>query len=109
MNTGYYIAKRFTFDNEGKKMLSRSIVRLSVFAISLSLAVMIVTLAVVTGFKNEIRNKVIGFGSHIQIINYDSNESFESNPISSNQKFLDDLKKLLASGISRCLQQNPEL
>lgn len=75
-------------------MLSRSIVQLSVFAISLSLAVMIITLAVVTGFKKEIRNKVIGFGSHIQIINYDSNASFESTPISSEQDFLEKIKKI---------------
>jgi lipoprotein-releasing system permease protein len=75
-------------------MLSRSIVQLSVIAISLSLAVMIITLAVVTGFKKEIRNKVIGFGSHIQIINYDSNESFESTPISSKQDFLEKIKKI---------------
>jgi len=94
LNIGYYIAKRFTFDKEGRKMLSRSIVQLSVFAISLSLAVMIITLAVVTGFKKEIRNKVIGFGSHIQIINYDSNASFESTPISSEQDFLEKIKKI---------------
>jgi lipoprotein-releasing system permease protein len=94
LNTEYYIAKRFTFDKEGKKIMSRSIVNLSVFAISLSLAVMIITLAVVTGFKKEIRNKVIGFGSHIQIINYDSNTSFESLPISTKQDFLDTLRKI---------------
>jgi lipoprotein-releasing system permease protein len=93
LNTVYYIAKRFTFDKEGKRIVSRSIIQLSVFAISLSLAVMIITLAVVTGFKKEIRNKVIGFGCHIQIINYDSNESFESIPISAKQSFLDELKK----------------
>jgi lipoprotein-releasing system permease protein len=93
LNIGFYIAKRFTFDQEGKKLLSRSIVRLSVFAISLSLAVMIITLAVVIGFKKEIRNKVIGFGSHIQIINYDANASFESTPISARQDFLETLKE----------------
>jgi lipoprotein-releasing system permease protein len=93
LNIGFYIAKRLTFDQEGKKLLSRSIVRLSVFAISLSLAVMIITLAVVIGFKKEIRNKVIGFGSHIQIINYDANASFESNPISARQDFLETLKE----------------
>ena len=69
-------------------MLSRSIVQLSVFSISLSIAVMIITLAVVTGFKKEIRNRAIGFGSHIQILNFDSNNSFESLPISSEQSFL---------------------
>jgi len=55
---------------------------------------MLITLAVVTGFKKEIRNKVIGFGSHIQIINYDSNNSFESSPISEKQDFLASLQNM---------------
>ncbi len=94
MNIASYIARRFTFDKEGKKMLSRSIVQLSVFSISLSLAVMIIALAVLTGFKKEIRNRVIGFGGHVQILNFDSNESFESHAISANQDFLPELKKI---------------
>lgn len=53
---------------------------------------MIIAVATVTGFKQEIRNRVIGFGGHIQIINYDSNNSLESSPISKNQDFLDALK-----------------
>jgi lipoprotein-releasing system permease protein len=53
---------------------------------------MLITLAVVTGFKKEIRNKVVGFGSHIQIINFDSNNSFESYPISKDQDFLPELQ-----------------
>ncbi len=52
---------------------------------------MIITLAVVTGFKQEIRNKVIGFGSHIQILNFDSNNSYESNPISIHQDFVPEI------------------
>ncbi len=94
MNLSYYIAQRFSFDKEGKKALSRSIVRLSVFSISLSVAVMLITLAVVTGFKKEIRNRAIGFGSHIQIVNFDSNNSFESLPIAADQDFLPKLKQL---------------
>jgi lipoprotein-releasing system permease protein len=94
LNTEYFIARRFAIDKEGKKLISRSIVKLSVFSISLSVAVMIITLAVVTGFKNEIRKKAIGFGSHIQILNFDSNNSFESIPISANQDFLPDLKSI---------------
>lgn len=74
--------------------MSRSIVRLSVFSISLSVTVMIITLAVVTGFKQEIRKKVVGFGSHIQIVNFDSNNSLESKPISANQKFLPLIKQI---------------
>jgi lipoprotein-releasing system permease protein len=55
---------------------------------------MIISIAVVTGFKKEIRNKVIGFGSHIQLVNFDSNLSYETVPVSSNQPWLDRLKQL---------------
>jgi lipoprotein-releasing system permease protein len=55
---------------------------------------MIIAVATVTGFKNEIRRKIIGFGSHIQIINYDANSSFETEPISKNQPFLEILKSV---------------
>lgn len=48
---------------------------------------MIIATAIVTGFKNEIRDKVIGFGAHIQILNYDSNTSFETKPVKKNQEF----------------------
>lgn len=48
---------------------------------------MIIAIAIVTGFKSEIRSKVIGFGSHIQISNFDSNSSFEPTPIDRDQAF----------------------
>lgn len=48
---------------------------------------MIVSLAIVTGFQNQIRDKVIGFGSHIQISNYDIGNSIESSPINKKQHF----------------------
>jgi len=53
------------------------------FGIALSLAVMIVAVAIVTGFKQEISNKVTGFGAHIQILNRDSNISYETAPVPS--------------------------
>ena len=74
--------------------MSRPIIRISVAGIALSLAVMIISVATVTGFKNEIRRKIIGFGSHIQIINFDSNNSFETEPVSENQPFLASLRAL---------------
>lgn len=64
------------------------------FGISLGLTVMIIAVSVVTGFKEEIRNKVIGFGAHIQIINFDSNLSFETNPVSEDQDFYPHLDTL---------------
>jgi lipoprotein-releasing system permease protein len=51
------------------------------FGIALSLAVMIVAVAIVTGFKKEISSKVTGFGAHIQILNLDSNLSYETAPV----------------------------
>lgn len=72
---------------------SKPIVRIAILGIALGIAVMILTLAIVTGFQQEIRDKVIGFGAHIQIFNYDSNTSYEPNPIDKNQPFLDELKQ----------------
>ncbi len=60
-----------------------------IFGIALSIAVMIASVAIVTGFKKEIRNKVIGFGSDIQVINYDSNVSYQTKPIPLNDTILD--------------------
>lgn len=65
---------------EGRSF-SRSIVGIAMFGIALSLAVMIVAVAIITGFKKEISNKVIGFGAHIQIQNLDSNLSYETAPV----------------------------
>ncbi len=94
MNTELFIARRLFFDKTNKKYLSHRIIRIALFGIALGLAIMLVSVAVITGFKKEIRNKVIGFGSHIQIVNFDSNNSYETNPISARQAFLPEIKKI---------------
>jgi len=76
----YFIAKRIHFQ-QGKKNVSRPAVRIATIGIALGLAVMLISVAVVIGFKNEIRNKTIGFGGHIQITNFDNNNTYEMNPI----------------------------
>jgi len=87
LNTELFIANRLAVDTSGQKTIARPILRISVYGIALSLAVMIISVCTVTGFKGEIRRKLIGFGSHIQILNYDSNSSFETKPISRHQPF----------------------
>lgn len=62
--------------------MSAPIVKIAVAGIALGLAVMILSVAIVTGFKNEVSRKVTGFGAHIQISNFDANNSFETKPIS---------------------------
>lgn len=94
MNFEFFIARRLVKGKESIGYVSRSIVRITTLGISLSLAVMIISVAVVTGFKNTISDKVIGFGGHIQIEYYDSNTSYETNPISEKQHFLPQLKAL---------------
>ena len=66
---------------KARRSFSRSILGIAIFGIALSLAVMVVAVAIVTGFKNEISNKVTGFGAHIQILNLDSNLSYETAPV----------------------------
>jgi len=99
MNTELFISRKLFFDKSNKKFLSQRIIRIALVGIALGLAVMIVSVAVVTGFKKEIRNKVIGFGSYIQIVNFDSNNSYETQPISKNQSFLPKLKAI--DGVKR--------
>ncbi len=93
MNLELFIAKRIHFNKQGKKSVSRPAVRVAILGIALGLAVMLITVAIVIGFKKEIREKVIAFGSHIQITNYDSNETFEMKPIVAS----DSLVKSIAS------------
>lgn len=92
MNIERFIAKRILSDSGASNQLSRPIVRISVLGITLGLAAMILSVAVVTGFQNEIKAKLIGFNSHIQISNYDNNVSGEPKPISKIQPFLEELK-----------------
>ncbi|HRZ97603.1 MAG TPA: ABC transporter permease [Paludibacter sp.] len=87
MNIEYFIAKRIHFQ-QGKKNVSRPAVRIATIGIALGLAVMIIALAVVVGFKQEIRNKTIGFGGHIQVANFDNNSTYETNPIRADKTLL---------------------
>ncbi len=81
MNLELFIAKRIHFNKQGAKTVSRPAVRVAMLGIALGLAVMIISVSIVVGFKQEIRNKVIAFGSHIQITNFDSNETYETKPV----------------------------
>jgi len=80
MNIEYFIAKRIHF-RQDRKNVSRPAVRIAILGIAIGLNVMLVAMSVVLGFKQEIRNKTIGFGGHIQITNFDSNNTYEMMPV----------------------------
>ena len=69
MNLPLYIAKKIYSDQGDKRKVSRPAIRIATIGVAIGLAVMIVTVSVVLGFKHTIRDKVVGFGSHIQVHN----------------------------------------
>ncbi len=94
MNTELFIAKRIIGFKDRRKRFSNSIVGIATFGIALGLAVMIVAVAIVTGFKKEISDKVIGFGSHIQLVNMDSNISFETAPVNEDLPVIEEIRQV---------------
>lgn len=93
MNTELFIARRIFSSGEKSHKLSQRIINLALVGIALGLVVMILSVAIVTGFKKEVTNKVVGFSSHLQIVNFDTNQSYATEPINEEQPFLDELKQ----------------
>ena len=87
MNVEYFIAKKLFTAKEKNNSYTKPILRIAILAIALSVAVMLIAVMVVTGFKNDISSKIIGFGSHITISSFTQNQSYETVPISINQDF----------------------
>ncbi len=80
-NFELFIANRFNREERDNKKMSRPAVRIAIIGIALGLAVMLLSIAVIVGFKREVRNQIIGFGSHIQIMSYNNYNSLNSEPI----------------------------
>jgi lipoprotein-releasing system permease protein len=94
MNLPYFIAQRLIKGRREGTSFSRPINVIAIVGIAMGLAVMILAVAILTGFKKQIREKVVGFGSHIQIMNFDSNISFENTPISDTQQFIPKIRQI---------------
>jgi len=92
LNVELFIAGRIV--SRGKANFSKPIVRLGIISVALGLSVMIISVAIVTGFQQQIRDKVIGFGSHITITNFQVNKSYEPSPVSIHQPFYSSLDSL---------------
>lgn len=71
MNFPLFIARRIYSDHIGdQQKVSKPAIRIAVAGVAIGLAVMIISVCVVLGFKHTIRDKVVGFGSHIQVANF---------------------------------------
>ena len=79
--TEWKIAQRLYFSEQNNVRSSRPAVRVALLGILIGVMIMIVAISVVIGFKQEITQKVAGFGSHIQVVNFDNNSTYELQPI----------------------------
>lgn len=81
-----FISSRISF--KSSRTYSKLIVRIAIIGIMLSLGVMILTVAIIRGFKLEIRQKLRGFAGDIQVQNFDNNNSYRASPIHIDQQFV---------------------
>jgi lipoprotein-releasing system permease protein len=81
-----FIAARMAGESESQK-LSRPVVTIATWGVAVGIALMIIAIAIVTGFQQEVREKVIGFGAHFQIVNADQSFNKESSRLEIQQDF----------------------
>ncbi|MBS7564619.1 ABC transporter permease [Mucilaginibacter sp. Bleaf8] len=92
MNFSSFIASRITF--QSNRTFSKLSVRIAIVGIMLGLSVMILSVAIVKGFKREIQQKVRGFAGDIQITKFDNNFSYENTPFKTDLAFEQKAKAL---------------
>ncbi|PKH51177.1 transmembrane permease [Tenacibaculum sp. Bg11-29] len=95
MNFELFIAKRIIAGKEYKSNISSPIIKIATIAIALGIAIMLISVSIAAGFQMKISDKMTGFKGHIQIVNYDTNNSDISTvPISKNQDFYPEFKNI---------------
>lgn len=76
-----------------RENFSRPVIRIAVAAVALGIAIMLIATSVVTGFQKTVTQKVSGFSSHIRVVSYDNNESWEISPVDRHQEFYEQLRQ----------------
>ena len=82
----WFIASRLFRHSDDVKRVSKPAIRIATLGVAVGVAIMLLSTGVVLAFQSEIKNKVLGFGSHIQVINYDSQNAEQYKPIVFNQE-----------------------
>lgn len=94
MNIASFIAQKIFFSSTNSHRISKPITIFNIAGIAISFFVMFISISVVVGFKQEIRQKVTGFASDIVVNNYDANYSFETKPINVTNEDIKALQKI---------------
>ncbi len=89
MNTEFFIARRIAF--QGQKSFSKIIVRIAILAIALGLAVMIVSMSIITGFNQKISEKIFGFWGHIHVTDIHITRSYDYQAIEYSSSLVDSI------------------
>ena len=94
MNFPLFIARRIYFSEGDRHEVSRPAIRIATVGVAIGLAVMIITVSVILGFKHTIRDKVVGFGSHIQVTNFVTQQTAVPAPIAISDTLMRELKAI---------------
>jgi len=88
MHFPLFIARRIYAAGDDAKKASRPAVAIATAGVAIGLAVMIVSVAVVFGFKHTVQGKVIGFGSHIQVASFATLQTTNVQPVEMNDSMM---------------------
>ncbi|AQS92839.1 transmembrane permease [Polaribacter sp. BM10] len=95
MNYELYIAKRIIAGKKYKNSISAPIIKIAIAAIALGMIIMLIAVATAAGLQTKIRDKMAGFKGHVQIVNYDNNNSdVSTTPIDIEQDFYPEFKNI---------------
>lgn len=95
MNYELFIAKRIIAAKQYKSSISSPIIKIAIIAIALGIVIMMIAIATGVGLQQKIREKLSGFNGHIQITNFDNNNSeITLNPVLKNQDFYPTFKNV---------------
>lgn len=89
-----FLARKIYGSDDKNQKVSKPAIRIATLGVAIGLAVMIITVGVVYGFKHSIRDKAIGFGSHIQVENFMSMQSGDPYPICMDDSLINVLKNI---------------
>lgn len=92
MNFPLYIAKKIYFDAGGRQKVSQPAIRIATAGVAIGLAVMIISVCIVLGFKHSIRDKVIGFGGQIEVADFLTLQSSGNYPVVINDSMMNVFK-----------------
>ncbi|HIW98012.1 MAG TPA: ABC transporter permease [Candidatus Tidjanibacter gallistercoris] len=91
VDTELFISRRISSRRSGRNNV---MVRIATLTVAAGMAVMIIALAVVTGFKKEVTAKLVGFGSHVRIVSLHSNGSLETDPVTVDTALMESVSRL---------------